>query len=180
MLKKTVLTIFIVSVLTIGSLELLSRVSRCSKLGCPDPCPRIEYFMPPIPYVAPELADLIARRTAGEKILKKEYLAAADKFILEKSPAEMPCYNGIACGDSLGYVRNDLPKEAKKYVKRHELEHLLINSSEFSTNLAASKEYPLGLIQTIFFTLKDRYHDYGSLPCYISGMYKTFKTYFLP
>jgi hypothetical protein len=172
------LSIFIV---TIFSLEILSKNYKC-KISIPSPrCSvlREENFGEENKL----LSDLRNKRLTRQKISKEEYLEAADKFILEVDPELMGGSNGIACGN-IGYVRNNLPKEAKKYVKRHELEHLLQTGKErnpeFSANFAAAKEYPFGAIETVIFTLKNRAKYYQSPVCYLLMLWKNFKTYFLP
>jgi len=130
------------------------------------------------------LGELKNKISNGEKISKEEYRQAADNLILEVDPEVLGgCYNGKSCG-RLGYVRNDLLSEAKKFVKRHELEHLLQTgvekNREFSANLAAGREYPLGLLQTIFFSLQNRFKYQESPLCYILTVWATFKVYFLP
>ncbi len=129
------------------------------------------------------IIDLKSRIAAGNKITKEEYRQAAEGLILAVNPSSLGYYNGIACGN-MGYVRNDLPAEAEKFVERHELEHLLQTgkekSREFSADLAAVKEYPWGLLQTILFSLRERAKYYNSPQCYVSTLWKTFKVYFLP
>lgn len=179
-MKKIFLFLFLIPILTIISiafLEILSRNYQCQKSSFLPACDGIEMSM------APEepslLINLKNKRRAGEEILKKEYQKAMEELIREVPPERLPGLNGVACL-GFGLVRRDLPKEAKKYVRRHELEHLLGEGDEFRANMAAGREYPLGLILTIFFSLKDRTGYYDSPICYISTLWKTFKIYFLP
>lgn len=132
------------------------------------------------------LDNLKDKRLRGEKISEQEYRQAADVFIAEAEPSKLGNYfNGIACRDyGYGYVRNDLPEGVKHFVKRHELEHLLQvdgkRNAEFSANFATAKEYPLGLIKTILFSIKYRAEYFGSRLCYILNLWQTFKVYLLP
>jgi len=94
--------------------------------------------------------------------------------------------NGIAC-NGVAFVSSDLPKQAKLFVKRHELEHIFQNLShrqdknpEFSANVAAAKEYPAGFVTTTFFSIVKSRNSYPSFTCYVIGLWKIFKIYFLP
>lgn len=185
--KKILFTFFIISILIIFSLEILSKIyqNKCRHPYFSSPC--LELREESQSLISPDesflLANLKNKRESGEKTSKEEYRSAADKLILEVSSELLPGRNGQSCSN-FGFVRNDLPVQAKKFVKRHELEHLLQTGKErnreFSANLAAGKEYPLGLIQTIFFSLKSRAKYYDSPLCYILTSWKTFKIYFLP
>lgn len=170
-----------ITIATILFLEIFSRIYKCeaSSQSLIFSC-----LNNPVSLKEELLVNLRDKRMRGEKISKEEYRQAAEIFILEVDPKEFGGYlNGIAC-KNYGYVRNDLPKRAKKYVRRHELEHLLQTGKEknyeFSANFAAGKEYPLGLIETIFFSLKHRAEYYDSPICYILSLWKIFKTYFYP
>jgi hypothetical protein len=175
-------------ILGVFSLEALSRNRKCENNCGVTHCLGLPSFS------SPEVSsqnrslwtDLSKRINAGEKISKKEYREAADKLIIEISPDMLGnCYNGLSCkGFGRGYVRNDLPAEAEKFVKRHELEHLLQTghekNAEFSANLAAGKEYPIGLLQTVFFSLKNRFKYQESWLCYVLTIWGTFRIYFFP
>ena len=164
-------------------LEIFSKIYKCEaiKVGPPS---FICFESVLKPKQEKLLNDLRDKRLSGEKISKQEYWEAAKMLIFEVDPEKLGGYlNGIACSD-YGYVRNDLPIEAKKFVMRHELEHLLQTGKErnreFSANFVSGKEYPLGLIQTIFFSIKNRVKYHNSSICYISSLWKTFKVYILP
>ncbi|NCO44461.1 hypothetical protein GW888_00070 [Candidatus Wolfebacteria bacterium] len=180
-MKKPVLTILITIVLIVVILEVLSKSQKCKTPDCFYPCNNFSTILPGPR--DPDLIRLQQKRLAGEKISKQEYRLIAEKLILEKDPELMGCYNGVVCGES-GFVRKDLPSNAKIFVKRHELEHLLQTgeerNSEFAANLAAGREYPLGFLQTIFFSIWNRARYYDSPVCYIISLWKTFKVYFLP
>ena len=182
--NKVILTIFVVIVMALILLEATSRIYKCERLAenTTPPC-LMDAFLSISEKDELILVDLGEKRLTGGKISKKEYRQAADIFILEIESEKLGYRNGISCGD-YGYVRKDLPGEAKKFVRRHEFEHLLQTGEErnreFSANFAAGKEYPLGLIQTIFFSLKNRGKYYSSPACYILSLWKTFKIYFFP
>lgn len=178
--------IFISLIVLVGILLLLEILSKIYKCEILKPQPTIPLCdKSPLRQEVKLLNDLRNKRLKGEKISKEEYRQAFEILIFEVEPEILfgGYLNGKAC-DDYGYVRNDLPKEAKKFVKRHELEHLLQTrkekNPEFSANLAAGKEYPFGLIQTIFFTAKNRAKYYDSPLCYTLSLWKTFKNYFLP
>jgi hypothetical protein len=147
--------------------------------------PRLDQLLETLPGERAQaiLAELRQRRARNETIPKPDYKAAADELVVELSPEELPFLNGIAYGGR-GFVRSDLPGQAKPFVVRHELEHLLQTgqerNKEFSANVAAAREYPLGLLQTITFSLKERRRYHGSVSSYVAGLWNTFKTYFLP
>ena len=186
-MKKIYFIYLAVIILIIFSLETLSRIHQCQ---IPSPslyCSDLPGFSSSeILSQKSLLAKLKETRNADEKISKEEYRQTADSLILEVNPEVLKGYNnGKSCsGFGIGYVRNDLQAEAKKFVKRHELEHLLQTGTEknreFSANLAAGKEYPFGLLQTTFFSLHNRAKYQESPLCYILIIWKTFKTYFLP
>lgn len=187
-MKKKLLLVLISLALVILSLEGLSKIRQCRNSCVQIYCSDLPSFSSP--EISSQnrslLADLRSTGSAGERISKEGYRQAADKLILEISPEMLGgCLNGRACsGFGIGYVRNDLPAKAKKFVKRHELEHLLQTGvgqhQEFLANLAAGKEYPMGLIESIFFSLKTRRQYQESLLCHILATWKTFKIYFLP
>lgn len=175
---KIFLVIFAIFVSAVVSLEALNRAFRCTIPDCRYRCPS-----GPHNQSSPELVNLKLKRLANKKISKEDYYLAAKKLILEEEPGKMGCLNGLACGD-IGYVRKDLTEEAKRFVQRHELEHLLQTGKErnreFSANFAAGKEYPWGLIQTTSFSIRNRAKYYSSPLCYLLTLWKTFKIYFLP
>jgi hypothetical protein len=177
-IKRALFIFLVIFIFIIFSLETLSKIYKCETSIPLSACPII------IKEENKLLSDLRNKRLAGEKISKEEYRQVADKIILEVDPDLIGgYYNGITC-DNMGYVRNDLPKEAKKYVKRHELEHLLQTGEErnpeFSASFAGAKEYPRGVIQTVLFSLKTRVKYYDSPTCYLLTLWELFKIYFLP
>lgn len=185
-MKKMFLILLIFFALAVFSVVILEVLSK--KYQCPIVRPPISAcnIRPTsiLPQTDSELSEIRVKRDTKERITKEEYRQLAEKFVREVDPNVLSgFYNGIACGN-FGYVRNDLPKEAKKYVKRHELEHLLQTGKEknpeFSANWAAAKEYPLGFLQTIFFSAQNRAKYSDSSTCYIVSSWKTFKIYMLP
>lgn len=88
--------------------------------------------------------------------------------------------NGIACG-YYAYVANDLPHKAKRYVSIHEVIHLQGESNETKTNLRAGALEPLGLIETVFYSIYIRFKNSSpqQYPCVLGNAWSTFKRYFL-
>lgn len=109
-----------------------------------------------------------------------------DKVVFEVDREVIGGNNSIACNGA-AFVSNDLPKQAKLFVKRHELEHIFQDllhrqdkNPEFSANLAAAKEYPVGFVVTTVFSIIKSRDSYPSFTCYVIGLWKIFKIYFLP
>lgn len=189
---KKILFILIVAVISIALtatlfLEVSSRIHECKTpprqvlFSC-----REENRPEELKEKKSILDELKNKRLKGEKISKEEYRQAANIFIVEVEPSKLDNYfNGMACRQyGYGYARDNLPERAKNFVKRHELEHLLQSGTEknveFSANYAAAKEYPFGLIATVFSSIKYRAKYFGSRLCYILNLWSTFKSYFLP
>lgn len=162
-------------------LETGDKILMC-QASMPEPsCPAAGFPLSDAERV--ELARLAAQRAIDQEITKEEYRSAAEILIKEVSPELIGGYNGIACGN-VGYARNDLPWDAKAFVKRHELEHLLQTGREtkpeFRANLAGFKEYPMGAVRTLIFTLNTRTKYYDSPICYGLSLWKLAKIYLLP
>lgn len=108
------------------------------------------------------------------------------KAVFEVDRERIGGNNGIAC-NGVAFISNDLPGQAKLFVKRHELEHIFQNLSqrqdrnpEFSANLAAAKEYPAGFVATTVFSIVKSRNSYPSFTCYVIGLWRIFKIYYLP
>lgn len=170
------LCFFIVLIVAAIFLEFFGKQYQC-RANIPTSRDSVQSLI--FPQTPSRIQEVIKRRKAGEEIAIKEYQELMEEFVLEVNPDVIPGLNGVV-RNNIGYVRNDLPQEAKKYVKRHELEHLLDGGGEFEANIAAAKEYPLGLIETILFSIKDRSKYYDSNICYLVSLWKTFKVYFFP
>lgn len=140
-------------------------------------------FMAPQP--SPIGKSLRDKRAQNISISGSEYDAAANELVHEVRGDALDPLNGISCGE-YGFVRDDLPHGASLFVKRHELEHLLQEgmgyrgNPEFNANLAAAKAHPIGLIETIFFSVIHRARYYDSFFAYLVSAWVTFKKYFLP
>lgn len=126
------------------------------------------------------LFEVKAKRESGVAVSKDEYRRLAEALVFEVDREDLGGSNGQACG-YWGYVSRDLPGQAKKFVKRHELTHILGVGSEFQANKEAGLEYPFGLIQTTFISAW-RGLSTPSRPfvCKITLLWTTFKEYFLP
>lgn len=101
------------------------------------------------------------------------------KRIIEVEEKDMGSLNGIACG-SYGFVSVELPYFAKKYVKDHEAFHLIGYDNEKIVNYKAGSRHPIGLIQTIFYSVFSNFkgRKMTEYPCIIGNLWNTFKVYF--
>lgn len=126
------------------------------------------------------LFEVITRRETKQPISGEEYRQLAETLVLEVERKDIGGNNGLACG-YWGYVAEDLSEEAKKFVRRHELVHLLGEGNELRANLEAGLEYPLGLVQTAI-TSVWRIVQTPNYPivCKINLLWERFKMYFLP
>jgi hypothetical protein len=105
--------------------------------------------------------------------------------------------NGIACRSiiietiddnkifdatgSFGYIARDLPHFSSKYVAIHEAYHLLGERSEMAANYSAGLKEPIGLVQTIFYSVLHglRKTPAENYPCLVGSSWEIFKVYFL-
>jgi len=126
------------------------------------------------------LFEIMAKRDSGKKVSIKEYRRLSEELVSEVDRSEISGNNGIACG-RYGFVSRDLPNSAKKFVKRHELAHILGQGNEFAANLEAAREYPFGFVQTgiisAFGILRNPNY---SLFCNVLRLWQTIKVYVLP
>ncbi len=125
--------------------------------------------------------EIMAKRNAGEQVNKEEYRSAMDSLVYEAPPELLGNVNGVVCRGGVAFVRDSLPEQARRFVARHELEHLFQTSrenQEILANLAAGKEYPLGLISTVVSSLVEAK---SKLPwcCFLKSSWFAFKLYFL-
>lgn len=185
-----IIVLFLLIIFAVFLLEKTSQLYRCQPAKTP---PWPSCGINPTGEEGRALLEKIrVRQQTREHISKGEYRLAFEKLIIETDPELMGPLNGLSCG-SFGLVKNNLPSQSKLFVKRHELEHLLqeeriiifrersnTTNNEFLANLAATKEYPWGLIETVFVSLKERSKYYDSTSCYLISLWKTFKVYFLP
>lgn len=100
--------------------------------------------------------------------------------VVEVSKEDISGYNGVAC-DTYGFVSSRLPYFAKKYVKAHEAFHLIGYDNEVIVNYKAGLRYPIGLIQTVFYTFFSNFknHEIREYPCVMGNLWNGFKTYFI-
>lgn len=127
--------------------------------------------------------ELVEKRRAGESITR----ADLDRAIILINQEEMQGINGVYCNELI-YVSSRLPRLARYYVARHELEHAFqhfgaadpCQNDELCANWIAGREYPLGLVQTITSSLAAAYKLYPSFQEFLFGSWGIFKCYFLP
>ena len=125
--------------------------------------------------------DIIEKRNAGESITKAEYREAMDLLVYEVPPEQLGNVNGVVCRQGVAFVNNALPRQAKIYVARHELEHLFQTpneNQELEANIVAGKAYPIGLLSTIVHSLIVA-KSHLSWCCFLRSSWFIFKLYFL-
>ena len=191
-LKKALIWSLVLFILSIVSLELYTRNCNCSVPVATSPeemnftisiCER-DIGTYPFSYDLEQqqlIDEIMVKRSAGERIDKEEYQSAIDLLVYEVPPEYLENVNGVVCRGSVAFVRDSLPEQAKNFVARHELEHLFQTThenQEIKANIAAGKEYPIGLISTIISSLKEAK---SKLPwcCFLKSSWFAFKLYFL-
>jgi len=107
-----------------------------------------------------------------------------EKRVFEVERKEISGFNGVACFD-YAFVAADLPTAAKRYVTAHEALHLVdYRLSETQVNWKAAGREPLGMMQTVFYSVYLGVRQAGkqpvaSWPCWAGRMWVVFKVYFL-
>ena len=127
------------------------------------------------------IEEIIEKRSMGESVTKAEYREAMDLLVYEVPPEQLGSLNGVVCRQGVAFVRDSLPELAKQHVARHELEHLFQTTDvnrEVEATIAASKEYPIGLLATIVSSLITAKEDL-SWCCFLKSSWAIFKLYFL-
>lgn len=161
-------------------------------------CPPLDLSVRPTCYetipeeISPDaiakLEQLREKDSNKEKIPKEEYIKTFEPLLIKVSREEMPNIDGISCGD-YGYIRDDLPYQARLFVTRHEGEHMLQQNQdlegknkEFISTSTAWRNYPLGGLQAMLFSFRN--HDWeknqGITTCSFMNSWTTFKNYYLP
>lgn len=105
---------------------------------------------------------------------------ALSSQVIDVPRSELLGLNGIACFP-YAFVADDLPEAARKYVATHEVIHLFGEINETKTNFRAGIRQPVGLIQTVFYSLYLNFKDKnpGGYPCTTGRVWMIFKGYFL-
>ncbi len=129
---------------------------------------------------------LKAQRIAGQVLPESQYLDHIASVVFDADPALMAGDNAMYCR-GLVWVRNDMPANARAFTVRHELEHVLQYlldkrelNRELAANWAAAREHPAGLIEALAFSLQTRAGEASSAPCFVIGLWDSFKRYTLP
>jgi hypothetical protein len=184
--KKIVLSFVGVLVIFIGSiiaLEFLSRTSNCSTTLISRSMPACSNNL----YTDDSntrnyLNELSEKYSQGISPSPEEL----EKAVIEVDRDSIGGANGVYCG-GVAFVSNDLSVQAELYVRRHELEHVLQfmlqmeeQNYESAANYAAAKEYPIGMIETVIFSVIKARDHFDSTTCYLVTLWKIFKIYFLP
>jgi len=125
------------------------------------------------------LFEIQAGRQMREFIPEKKYMILADNLIYEVERKDIFGNNGLTCG-YFAYISKDLPSEAKRFVKRHELAHILGTGDEVECNKEAGGAYPIGFLETIIVSsLRTLFNPESPFGCKIIYLWKTFKEYFI-
>jgi hypothetical protein len=189
LLKKALIWFPILFVGSIIGLEAYTRTCNCN-------APKIEPANLPIPICESEsdaypfsydaeqrqmIDEIIEKRSNGETVTREVYREAINLLVFEAPLEELGVANGVVCRGGVAFVRDSLPTQAELFVKRHELEHLFQKNSEnqeVKANIAAGKEYPLGLLSTIVLSLIEAKSKL-SWCCFLKSSWFIFKIYFL-
>ncbi|MEW6030788.1 MAG: hypothetical protein AB1564_10040 [Chloroflexota bacterium] len=186
--KKIVLRLALtlaIFVSVIAALEILSRTHNCSSsivavptlaAACSNPL-----YTEDVSYTN-YLNELSERYRLGVSPSREDL----DKAVIEVDRDVIGGANGRYCG-GVAFVSDDLPTQAELYVRRHELEHVFQHilrmeeeNREAAANYAAAKEYPVGMVETVVFTIVESRKYFNSTACHIIALWITFKVYFLP
>ena len=184
--KKIVLSFVWMLATFIGSiitLEILSRTSNCSTAMYSESMSACgNHLYTDDVNAGNYLNELSEKYSQGISPSPEEL----EKAVIEVDRASIGGVNGVYCG-GVAFVSNDLPVQAELYVRRHELEHVFQfrlqmeeQNHESAANYAASKEYPIGMIETVIFSVVKARDHFDSTTCYLVALWETFKTYFLP
>jgi len=136
-----------------------------------------------------ETCDILAKKYNFEKEEGLAYTETFDeklkKRVLHIPREQINSNNGQVCY-STALIANDLPKFAKKYIAVHESLHLSRESNETKANFKAGLKEPLGLVQTVFYSISlntkvmfSKKLSFKDNMCKIVSMYRLFKVYFL-
>ena len=130
--------------------------------------------------------ELKAQRLAGHVLPEADYLDQIASVVFDADPALMAGDNAVYCR-GIVWVRSDMPANARAFTVRHELEHVLQYmldkqelNRELSANWAAAREHPAGVIEALVFSLRTRAGEASSAPCFLIGLWDSFKRYVLP
>ena len=191
-LKKALIWFPILIVVGIAGLELYTRNCNCTvqevaniqELNFTIPICENDSETYPFSYNFEQqqvIDEIMEKRNAGESISKEEYRSAMELLVYEAPPELLGIANGVVCRGRVAFVRNSLQEQAKRFVARHELEHLFQTThedQEVKANIAAGKEYPIGLISTIVSSLREAKSKL-SWCCFLKNSWFAFKLYFL-
>ena len=177
----------LVIVAIVAAMEIGSRVYACparGRNGWPAAC--YQKHTQPQREMVWKVEDLKAQRIAGRVLPEAEYLALVAPVVYDVDSSLMEGDNALYCR-GLVWVRSDMPANARAFVVRHELEHVLQYlldkhelNRELSANLAAARENPAGMIEALVFSVRTRANEAPSVPCFVFGFWNSFKRYVLP
>jgi hypothetical protein len=171
-------------ILFIVFLEIGSRVYQCPYTA---QCPIILVCDPSFYLIDEEkgrlMQDLIESRgldiDPSTEDLERVMTVAPEK--------DMAGVNGVACGGGI-FVRESLGREGRRFVARHELEHIFQQNGfggncskwEFCATLVAAMAYPQGFVETVISSLVISLKESPTFWCFLFGSWEIFKAYLLP
>lgn len=184
--KKIILRfalIFAIFIGIIATLEILSHTSSCSTAGYSGSMTACgNHLYTDDANAGIYLNGLSEKYSQGISPSREEL----EQAVIEVDRDSIGGANGMYCG-GVAFVSNDLPAQAKLYVRRHELEHAFQftlqmeeQNYESAANYAASKEYPVGMVETVVFSVVESRKFFDSTTCWLVTLWKIFKIYFLP
>jgi len=111
-----------------------------------------------------------------------------DRAINTEKYENMPGLNGIACGDGMIFVRDNMSSQEKYFVARHELEHIFrrngmnveCGKEEYCATMIAAKAYPAGFAATILSSLYISSKESPTVWCFLFGSWNVFREYVIP
>lgn len=175
-MKKIQKVIFVATIILLFGALLLEAISRfCPKIKASELYPR-KTCVEIVTEYAPDLqSKLLHEELTIDDVLERRTLYVS----LEDLGA-----NGTACFAYAILVNKELPPRARRYVAIHEAIHFLGELDETKANFRAAVREPIGLIETIIYSLEQNLKTLTkkpltSYPCVLGRLWIIFKVYFL-
>jgi len=137
--------------------------------------------------VDPEQMQMIQALSEAQRQSAEPSREDLDQVINFVKYEEMGGLNGVACGNGMLFVRDNLSSEGKYFVARHALEHafrrngvnLDCSKEEYCATMAAAKIYPVGFIETILSSLSLSASESPTVGCFLFGSWRIFRAFIL-
>lgn len=175
-MKKTLQVIAVVVVIFSSGVLLLEAASRfCPKIRASELYPRKSCVE-----IVTEYTPDLESKLLHEKLTIDEVLESRTLYVSQEGLGA----NGTSCFAYAILVNKELPPRARRYVAIHEAVHFLGELDETKANFRAAAREPIGLVQTVFYTLGHNVKlmmkkPLTSYPCVLSRLWIIFKVYFL-